>query len=97
MELPWLALGGASLAFSLLWPPGNRPLFVLMSLVTYPIGFVVSHLALAILFFGVLTPVGLLFRLLGRDPLARRFEPDQPSYWVSLPRVTSKRDYFRQF
>ncbi len=96
-ELVLVALGVASLVFSLVWPPGNRPLFVLMSLISYPIGFVVSHVALAILFFGVLTPVGLLFRLLGRDPLARRFEPDKPSYWVDLPKVSSKKDYFRQF
>jgi len=96
-QLALFALGGVSLLFSLIWPPGNRPLFVAMSLVSYPIGFVVSHVALAIFFFGILTPVGLLFRLLGRDPLARRFEPDRPSYWVELPKITSKKDYFKQF
>jgi len=96
-EIPLVALGAVSLSFSLLWPAGNRPLFVLMSLAAYPIGFVVSHLALAILFFAVLTPVGLLFRLLGRDPLSRRFEPEKRSYWVDLPKVSSHADYFRQF
>jgi hypothetical protein len=96
-QLPLVTLGVLSLVFSLVWPSGNRPLFVAMSLVSYPIGFVVSHLALAVLFFGILTPVGLLFRLLGRDPLARRFEPDQSSYWVELPKITSKEDYFKQF
>ena len=95
--LPLLALGVVSLLFALVWPAGNRPLFIAMSLVSYPIGFVVSHVALAIFFFGILTPVGLLFRLLGRDPLARRFEPDRPSYWVELPKITSKKDYFKQF
>jgi hypothetical protein len=93
----FLGLGLLSLVFSLVWPPGNRPLFVLMSLAAYPIGFVVSHVALAILFFFVLTPVGLLFRLLGRDPLTRRFEPERPSYWVDLPKVVDKKEYFRQF
>jgi hypothetical protein len=96
-HLPFFALGASSFAFSLLWPRGNRPLFVAMSLVSYPIGFVVSHAALAVLFFGILTPVGVLFRLLGRDPLARRFEPGKPSYWVELPKIASKKDYFRQF
>jgi len=96
-ELLLLALAAASLVFSLLWPRGNKPLFVAMSLVSYPIGFVISHVALAVLFFGILTPVGLLFRLLGRDPLARRFEPGRPSYWIDLPKITSKKDYFKQF
>jgi len=96
-RLPLIALGAASLLFSLLWPQGNRPLFVAMSLVAFPIGFVLSHVVLAILFFGILTPVGLLFRLLGRDPLARGFEPDRSSYWVDLPKVASKKEYFKQF
>jgi len=96
-QLPLLALGALSLVFSLLWPAGNRPLFVALSLVSYPMGFMVSHVALAVLFFGVLTPVGLLFRVLGRDPLARGFEPDRPSSWVDLPKVASKEDYFKQF
>jgi Saxitoxin biosynthesis operon protein SxtJ len=96
-RLPLFTLGALSLLFSLIWPRGNRPLFVAMSLVSYPIGFVVSHFALAVLFFGVLTPVGLLFRLLGRDPLARRFEREKPSYWVDLPKIASKKEYFRQF
>jgi hypothetical protein len=41
--------------------------------------------------------VGLLFRLLGRDPLERAFRPEMKSYWVDLPEVKDEGDYFRQF
>ena len=91
------ALGASSALLSMVWPGGNRALFVLLSVVAFPIGFVVSHVALAVLFFGVLTPVGLLLRLLGRDPLERGFDKERKSYWVDLPELTSERDYFRQF
>lgn len=90
-------VGALSGGLSVIWPRGNRPLFVLLSLVAYPIGFVVSHLALAILFFAILTPVALFFRLLGRDPLHRAWEPQRESYWLDLPEAADKRDYFRQF
>jgi hypothetical protein len=91
------AVGAASALLSILWPQGNRPLFVALSLLAFPIGWIVSHLVLAVLFYGVLTPVGLLFRILGRDPLARPFREDLRSYWVDLRDVTDEKDYFRQF
>jgi hypothetical protein len=91
------AVGGVSALFSLAWPQGNRPLFVALSVVAFPIGFVVSHIVLAVLFFVILTPVGLALRLLGRDLLDRSFEKDKKSYWIDLPQSIQKRDYFRQF
>lgn len=91
------AVGIASAIFSLVLPNANRALFVALIVLTYPIGVVVSHLVLALLFFGILTPVALLFRVIGRDPLARIFEPDRKSYWSDVPEVTETKDYFRQF
>lgn len=89
--------GAGSALFSLVFPAANRPLYVTLAVFAFPIGFVVSHVVLAFLFFGILTPVALVFRLVGRDPLARRFEPERESYWVDLPEVTDAESYFRQF
>jgi hypothetical protein len=44
---------------------------------------VVSPLALGIVYYGCITPVGWLMRLSGKDPLQLRFEPERKSYWVS--------------
>jgi hypothetical protein len=90
-------LGVLSGLLSLVWPEGNRPLFVALGVLTFPIGWVLSHVVLAVVFFGVLTPVGLLFRLFGRDPLERAFRPEMKSYWVDLPEVKDDGEYFRQF
>ena len=35
----------------------------------FPIGWTVSQVMLALMFFGLFTPIGLVFRLIGRDPL----------------------------
>jgi hypothetical protein len=43
---------------------------------------VVSPLVLGVVFYGVVAPMGLVMRLLGKDPLRRRFEPGAASYWI---------------
>jgi hypothetical protein len=93
--LLFLALFSGSM--SVVWPRANRPLFVVLSLVTYPVGLVVSHVVLLILFFVILTPLGLLFRIVGRDPLRRRREAERDSYWEDLSETAEPSHYFRQF
>lgn len=73
-----------------------RPLFTGLMAVTYPIGWLVAHLLLAFLFCGVITPMGLFFRLTGRDALARRHRPHQPTYWLPKSMPSDVRSYFRQ-
>ena len=74
-----------------------RPVYVGAMVVTFPIGWTVSKLVLACLFYGVFTPVGLLFRLIGRDTLGRGYRPTMASYWSlkSMPRDPQR--YFRPF
>lgn len=74
-----------------------RPLYVGLTALGLPIGYVVSRAVMAAVFFGVLTPIGLLFRAVGRDPLCRRWEPGRDSYWEPRPAMTDVRRYFRQF
>ncbi|WP_394766407.1 SxtJ family membrane protein [uncultured Paludibaculum sp.] len=47
------------------------------------LGKVVGPIAAGVLFFGVVTPVGVLMRLSGKDPLKLRFERETGSYWVA--------------
>jgi hypothetical protein len=43
---------------------------------------VLARLAVGMLFFCVLTPLGLILRLAGREPLRLRFDRRVPSYWI---------------
>jgi hypothetical protein len=90
-------LGLLSGFFSIVIPAANRALYVTLSVITYPIGFVVSHVVMAFIFFAIITPVGLLFRLLGRDPLHRRFDRSAESYWDPHVARKDKASYFKQF
>ena len=53
-------------------PSLMRPVFVASMIVTFPIGWTVSQAILLVLFYGIFTPLALVFRLIGRDALARR-------------------------
>ena len=45
---------------------------------------VVSPLILAIIYFAIFTPMGLLIRLFGKDSIGRKVDPNSSTYW--LPR-----------
>lgn len=45
-------------------------------------GKVVSPVALGILFYGVLVPIGAVMRLTGKDPLRLKLDPSAASYWI---------------
>jgi hypothetical protein len=44
---------------------------------------VVSPIVLGIMFFLVITPMGLLMKALGKDPLRLRFDRDASTYWIA--------------
>jgi hypothetical protein len=78
-------------------PAALRPLYVVLTAISLPIGFVLSHVLMAGVFYGLLTPVGLFFRMTGRDPLERKFDRSAKTYWVPRERVTDVKRYYRQF
>ncbi len=91
------ALGVLAALASLVYPRANRPLFLGLSLVAFPIGFVLSYLILGTLFFGIITPMGLALRLFGRDAMSRGFRPDVDSYWTPARPAPDRARYFKQF
>jgi hypothetical protein len=46
------------------------------------LGKIVSPIALGVLFYGVLTPLALVIRLAGKDPLRLKLDPRAQSYWI---------------
>ncbi len=81
----------------LLRPSLVRPVFVGAMIATFPLGWLVSKIILAVVYYAVFTPVALVFRLSGRDLLARRRNPAVTSYWSPKPAPAGPQSYFRQF
>lgn len=80
----WSLFGLAILCplLALLCPTANKPIYVGMLLLTAPIGFVVSAVVLRLIYYGLFTPLAVVFRWKGRDVLLRKRDPDATSYWL---------------
>jgi saxitoxin biosynthesis operon SxtJ-like protein len=78
-------------------PSFLRPVYVAWMAVAWPIGWTVSHLLLLLVYYLVLTPIGLVMRLFGYDPLNRRFDRSVESYWTPHDPGAEASRYFKQF
>jgi hypothetical protein len=92
----WIAAAAVP-AVGAAWPRLLRLVYVGMSYAAMPIGVVVSFLLLAAVYYLLLTPIGLAMRLLGHDPMSRKFPSDQASHWLPRRADEDVRRYFRQF
>jgi hypothetical protein len=81
----------------LIRPGWVRFIYVGWMILAFPIGWTISQIILAAMFFGLFAPIGLTFRLLGRDVLQRAHRPRLESYWQPKANSTDLRRYFKQF
>ena len=77
-------------------PRWIRPIYVAAMAVSFPIGWVVSRVLLAFVYFGLFTPIAMLFRLMKRDTLRRGFRTELPTYWEER-QTRAVGDYWRQY
>jgi hypothetical protein len=78
-------------------PSLARGVYVAWYLLGACIGIITSNLLLIVMYYLVLTPFAVLFRLSGRDPLKRRFNRDASSYWEPAEAAVDPERYFRQY
>lgn len=89
--------GGVIAVVMLAAPALARLVFLGLCYATYPIGFVVSYAVLGVVYFLVLTPLGLVLRALGRDAMQCRIDPEAATYWQERQLDRPAGDYFKQF
>ncbi len=63
------------------------------------IGYFISRAILTIVFYFVITPIGLVFRLIGKDPMERKMDSTRETYWQKREpdKDTSMERYEKQF
>lgn len=94
-----LGFGGLCLVLGLGAPGLFRWFYTGAMLLAFPIGFAVSQVMLAFLFFVVFLAVGLFLRLRGWDAMVRkrRTGTGSRSYWEPKPAPTDPQRYLRQY
>jgi hypothetical protein len=91
------AVGTAIPAVGLVWPSFLRIAFLTACYATFPIGLVVSYLVLIVVYYLVLTPIGVVLRARGHDPMQRRFDRNAKTYWTPRKEEENAGRYFKQF
>ncbi len=80
----------------IIYPNFNRPLFFLLFVLIKPIGHFLGHFLLVVIYYLVLTPLAIIFRLAGRDVLKIK-RPQTQSYWETINQSSNKLVYLRQY
>jgi hypothetical protein len=94
----WLAVAAVFLSLAWLWTRPLQPLNRLWARLGALLHRIVTPLMMGLMFFVVITPIGLAVRALGKDLLRLRRDPAAASYWVpredSASREGAMKDQF---
>lgn len=64
--------------------------------ISFIMGFFMTHLILALIYYLVFTPMALVMGALGKDPLRLKQEWNAESYWIKRPRTQSTRESYEK-
>ena len=79
-----IAVGAVFLVAGLLLPRALRPIERVWMGLAMVMGAIMTRVILTLTFFVVMTPMGLLVRLLGKDLLAMKADPSAETYWAPV-------------
>ncbi len=91
-------ISAAFLLLRLIAPMVLKPVEKVWMTFATALGWVMTRVILSILFFGMLTPMGLIGRLVGKDFLNLKMDASAKTYWIyRKARDLTKEDYEKQF
>jgi len=90
--------GGLLVILAIIATPVLRPFHKLWMMLALLMGFVMSRVILTLLYYLVLTPIGLLAKIVGKKFMPLRFDNSAETYWEKRSGVVKQQiDYERQF
>jgi hypothetical protein len=79
---PW-PVAGVLIVWALAAPTTLKPVYLVWMTIGQVLGWVNTRIILTVMFYLIILPVGLLRRLMGKDPMARTMSPQEKSYRVA--------------
>jgi len=96
-----LWFGGATvliLLTTIAMPLLIKPIYRIAILIAHILGWINTRILLGLIFYLLITPIALVLKLMGRDPLNRKFDKQAKTYWNDRdPIPFSRENYLRQF
>lgn len=90
----FLALAVLFAGFGIILPQALKPLQKIWMAFSVIVGFVASRVIVFVLFYAVLTPIGFIIRVTGRDILDERIDKTKASYWHKRPEEAKPKEYY---
>lgn len=91
------AAGGLLVLLGAVWPTILRRFYIGWMAMALAMGTVMTAVLLSVFFLLVITPVGLFFKLIGRDALHRKFDRQAASYWIPKEYPIPDRSRYEKF
>jgi hypothetical protein len=92
----WVAAGLIAVT-GMRWPQSMRPLWIGWMYAAFPIGWTISHLLMAAIYYLIITPIGGLMRICGKLTICKHLNPAAKTYWEPHRQAEDPSRYFRQF
>ncbi|MHC4886765.1 MAG: SxtJ family membrane protein [Planctomycetota bacterium] len=73
------------------------PIYKVWMGIAFVMGSIMGRILLGLFYYGMITPMGLVMRLQGRDKLQLKPRPTGESYWCDSPTTDDPARYKRQF
>ena len=93
----FVPLAAAMILLGSVKPLWVRPIYLGWMIAVFPIGWIISNLVLALVYFFIFLPIRAALRITGYDPLQTSKKPPGDTYWVERKPSPSKQQYFRQY
>ena len=98
LNLPIIALGISFIGLGLVIPIFLKPFYLIWMVFAVILGWFMSRLILVILFYFILTPIGLVGKLFGHNYLGNNFNSSTKSYWNLIDSKSEiNQDFEKQF
>ena len=87
---PWIVAAVFAVT-ALVLPAALGPVYKVWMKIGHVLGWINTRIILGLVFFAIFAPVALVFRLLGKDPMRRRLEPDSDTYRIPSHKLERER------
>jgi len=72
-----------------------KPIYILFSYIGFCMGWFITRITLSILFYLILTPIGLISKLFGKHYLDLKFKEDTESCWITKEHKLERGEDFK--
>tara|TARA_B100001250_G_scaffold398865_1_gene407626 strand:+ start:201 stop:614 length:414 start_codon:yes stop_codon:yes gene_type:complete len=94
----FIYIAGVFIGSGIIIPIILKPIYLVWMVLAVILGWIMTRIILSLLFYVIITPIGLLLRFFGKDLLGLKIQVAQRSYWNKRDsKIEKNQDYKKQY